>query len=290
MRQEVTQMQIAQSILDRLEAAMAAAAKEAEENGESPKAPLSPSEHRDLQLRLIESANSGDGNLDDGIDCKACRNRGWFMVWDDESQSRVLRECECMVRRRNNRRLKASGMEDLVRRYTFDNWVEEEQWQKVAKQMAMDYAERREGWFLAAGNSGTGKTHLCTAICGKLIDEGCDTRYVLWRDFSTNAKAAVGDADEYRRLLEPLKRAKVLCIDDLFKARKGDRPTDADVKLAFELLNARYNDTAKLTLISTEWSLEGLLDIDEALGSRIYERAKKHWLNFNGRQNWRLRP
>ena len=66
--------------------------------------------------------------------------------------------------------------------------------------------------------------------------------------------------------------------------------TDADVKLAFELLNARYNDTAKLTLISTEWSLEGLLDIDEALGSRIYERAKKHWLNFNGRQNWRLRP
>ena len=258
-------------------------------NGDLPNPPSNASEFRDLQLRLIESANSEDGSLDDGIDCKACRNRGYFVTWDEEHLCRTNRECECMVRRRNIRRLRLSGMEDLVRRYTFANWKTAEPWQKVAKQMAEDYAREKSGWFLAAGNSGTGKTHLCTAICAALINEGYDTRYVLWRDFSTDAKAAVGDAEEYRRLLEPLKTAKVVYIDDLFKVRKGDRPTDADVKLAFELLNARYNDTSKLTLISTEWTIEGLLNIDEALGSRIYERAKRHHLNFSGRQNWRLR-
>ena len=271
-------MALSQVVLDKLA-----------EIGESLKAPSNASDRAALAKRVIESANTEAGDLDDGIDCKACLNRGYFFVWDEDNACRVTRECECMVRRRNVRRLRFSGMEDLVRRYTFANWKVAEPWQKVAKQMAEDYAREKQGWFLAAGNSGTGKTHLCTAICAALINEGYDTRYVLWRDFSTNAKAAVGDAEEYRRLLEPLKRAKVVYIDYLFKVRKGDRPTGADVKLAFELLNARYNDTSKLTLISTEWTIEGLLDIDEALGSRIYERAKRHHLNFSGRQNWRLR-
>ena len=72
-------------------------------NGDLPKAHSNASEFRDLQLRLIESANSEDGNLDDGIDCKDCRNRGYFVVWDDEHGCRANRECECMVRRRNIR-------------------------------------------------------------------------------------------------------------------------------------------------------------------------------------------
>lgn len=63
--------------------------------------------------------------------------------------------------------------------------------------------------------------------------------------------------------MHELKMVYVFYIDDFIK----ETVTDADINIAFELLNARYNDHEKLTIISTEKS------IDEALGSRIYERS-----------------
>ncbi len=114
-------------------------------------------------------------------------------------------------------------------------------------------------------------------------------QYVLWRDMSVRAKAVVTDDEEYNRITEPLKRVKVLYIDDLFKTKDGTPVSPADVNLAFEILNYRYNDTGKITIISTEKTMDQLLEIDEAVGSRIYERSKEHWLNFCGKQNWRLK-
>lgn len=62
---------------------------------------------------------------------------------------------------------------------------------------------------------------------------------------------------------------------------------DADKRLAFELLNSRYN-SRRPTLVSSELSIDTVLDWDEAIGSRIYERAKGYVIHANG-QNWRLR-
>ena len=81
---------------------------------------------------------------------------------------------------------------------------------------------------------------------------------------------------------------KVLYIDDMYKTGKGQQPTVGDVNLAFEIINARYNDTGKVTIISSERTVEEMLDIDEAVGSRIYERSKGNYLNLYGRENWRL--
>lgn len=112
---------------------------------------------------------------------------------------------------------------------------------------------------------------------------------MLWRDVSTQAKAVVNDEAEYRRIVTPLKRVKVLYIDDLFKTGKGQNPTTGDVNLAFEILNARYNDTSKITLLSSELTMPLILNIDEAVGSRIYERSKHWYFDLTGKQNWRLR-
>lgn len=116
-----------------------------------------------------------------------------------------------------------------------------------------------------------------------------DTRYMLWRDVSVQAKAVVNDEEAYSKIVEPLKRVTVLYIDDLFKTGRGQAPTVGDVNLAFEILNARYNDSRKITIISTELPMEELLNIDEAVGGRIYERSKGNYLDFCGRENWRLR-
>lgn len=222
-----------------------------------------------------------------GYDCPECLNRGHFHRVDDQGR-RYLEECRCMVIRRNRGRIARSGLADMLKRYTLDTWKEPEPWQRKARELVQRYAEHPNGWMLAAGTPGTGKTHLCTALCGMLMEQGVDTRYMLWRDFSVQAKAAVNDETEYRRMVEPLKRVKCLYIDDLFKAGKGHEPTAGDVNLAFEVLNSRYNDTKKLTVISTELDVEQLLSIDEAVGSRIYERSKGFYLCLAGKPNWRL--
>lgn len=111
---------------------------------------------------------------------------------------------------------------------------------------------------------------------------------MLWRDLAVKAKALV-NTDEYHRILQPLKDVPVLYIDDMYKTGKGQSPTTADVNLAFELINYRYNDETKRTIISTERTLDELMSIDEAVGSRIYERSKGYRLDFSDKQNWRLR-
>ena len=229
------------------------------------------------------------GNLK-GIDCPLCKNRGYTYYADDSGMYPALRTktCKCMGSRITLRRIEQSGLKNLIERYTFASWQTPQRWQQAARDIAKEYIAKKDGWFLAAGRSGSGKTHICTAICAELLDEGLPVRYVLWRDMSVQAKAAVNDADAYRDITEPLKRVEVLYIDDLFKVEQGKQPTAADVNLAFEILNYRYNDDSKLTILSTEKSLDELLYIDEATGSRIYERAKRYWLNFYDKPNWRL--
>ena len=87
---------------------------------------------------------------------------------------------------------------------------------------------------------------------------------------------------------------QVLYIDDLFKIGKGQdgrkqRPTSADVNLAFEILNYRYNKPTCITIISSELYAEDILDIDEAIGSRIYERAKIVNISNDRAKNQRIK-
>ena len=67
-------------------------------------------------------------------------------------------------------------------------------------------------------------------------------------------------------------------------------PTQADVNLAFEIINYRYNDPQLITVISCERDVTELLDIDEAVGSRIYQRTKKYNISVSAdnKKNYRL--
>ena len=251
---------------------------------------MTSSDAREAALSLArwraEQYNDKTGMLV-GLDCPACKNRGYFAQVDEEGRE-TLRECSCMAARRSLDRIKRSGLADLLTRYTLETWEVREPWQAKALNMVRDFAKAPEGWFLASGRPGTGKSHLCTALCGLLLDAGMDVRYMLWREDSVRAKAAITDQAEYERIVEPLKATRVLYIDDLFKTGRGQTPSPADVSLAFELLNARYNDGQKITIISTEYSVETLLEVDEAVGSRIYERSKKYYLCAENKKNWRL--
>ena len=92
------------------------------------------------------------------------------------------------------------------------------------------------------------------------------------------------DFDRYEDMMNRLKRAPVLYIDDFLKGGT----TEADIKIAYELLNARYNNERLRTVISSEYGIGEIMQIDEALGGRIYERAKGFTVRAP-KENWRLR-
>lgn len=192
------------------------------------------------------------------------------------------RECSCMAKRRSIRRIKNSGIADMVRRYTFDAYETPDKTRENVKNAALRYVDG-QGWFYIAGRSGSGKTHICTAICSALMEKGLDIAYLRWRDDSAALKSVVNDA-EYEPRVDRFKRVPVLYIDDFLKGGSSE----ADIRLAFEILNARYNDTAKRTVISSELDIQSMMEIDEALGSRIYERSRGFCLQAP-RENWRLR-
>lgn len=236
------------------------------------------------EISRVDDYNRAEGDLT-GYDCKTCKNKGYIAVLRGGAFS--LMECRCMKARRSEARLKRSGINPA---YTLQSFEQAQSWQHILLGSAWEYVWRKAGWFFAGGQVGCGKTHICTGIVRELIKQGREARYMLWRDESTAIKATVKYPEEYAALVEPLKTVDVLYIDDFLKTNSG-QPTTADFNLAFEILNARYNRAELITVVSSEFYLDEIVEMDEAVGSRIFERAKgfTHNIGRDRNKNYRLR-
>lgn len=240
----------------------------------------------------VDSLNKSTGNLTD-YDCPKCRNKGFIAALRDD-HSIFTKECDCMQIRRCIHEMERSGLKKVISELTFDKFVATEPWQKALKDGVQKYAEDLEGWLLLCGQPGSGKTHLCTAVCRNRLLMGDAVKYMPWRDEIAQLKAMSLDSENRAIQMDELKRAAILYVDDLFKtgtASDGSaNPSAADVSIAFELINYRYNNRLT-TIVSTEKSPEGLLQIDEATGSRIIEMAQGHTFNISmdTGKNYRLR-
>jgi len=235
----------------------------------------------DFEQAKADTINELTGALE-GDDCPLCKNRG-YIANVDNGAIRLCR-CSCMAKREALREIKRSGLTDILERCTLESYSTPNAWQRQAKTLAEKFIASPDGWFVATGGVGSGKTHLCTAICGKLLNAGVPTRYMQWRTDAPRLKALVNDREDYERMINPYKRTRCLYIDDFYKGTV----TDADVKLAFELLNERYNSIRLITIISSEKSISEIMKVDEAIGSRIYERGKNYLLEIAKGNNWRL--
>lgn len=179
------------------------------------------------------------------------------------------------------------------RNRTFDNFEATQPFQKTMVKIAKSFIENgyKDGkWLFSGGQVGCGKTHICTAIVNELIKQGVACKYMTWRDDSIKLKANINDYD-FDSLILPYKEAKVLYIDDFFKTQAGQYPTQADVNLAFMIINYRYNNNDLVTIISSELYLADIMDIDEATGSRIVERTRNFRIEVarDKSRNYRLK-
>lgn len=247
------------------------------------------------------NACEGDLNKYDGYDCRVCKNKGFVSQCKSYpnrdgsvSYGEVMVDCKCMGVRRSIRRIKRSGLSGLLERYTFKSFKQEEEWQKKVYEKAANFCKDTEAKvFYIGGAVGSGKSHICTAICGYFLrHERREVRYMLWRDEIVAIKAVVNDEAKYHNAVEELKTVDVLYIDDFFKTGKSadgmTPPTQADIQIAYEVINYRYNNRLT-TIISSERYLGEVLDIDEATGSRILEMVGPYAISIgrDGSKNQR---
>lgn len=259
-------------------------------------------ELRAYYQRKADRSNAEMGHLNerDGIDCPVCRNKGVIYcvqetmnpVSEANEISIAMRKCKCNAARISSKRLRDSGLQNLIEKCTFGKFVAESQWQAELKRLAMQFVENEDRMFFVGGQSGCGKTHICTAITVELINRNNAAHYMLWADEVVKIKAAAMDAAAREAMINRIKDVDVLYIDDFLKPVGENRaPTDADIRLAYEIINHRYNNGNQITIISSERTIGELLEIDEATGGRIVEYAGPYMINISrdSRRNYRLR-
>ena len=119
----------------------------------------------------------------------------------------------------------------------------------------------------------------------QLINDNVSCRYVEYNNMMVNLKQSINDEENHMREMEKYTNPSVLFMDDFLKGKA----TPADLSYIYRIINTRYLQE-KPMIISTEKSVEEILDFDEAVGSRIVEMAGENVVVFDANSdNHRLR-
>ncbi len=169
--------------------------------------------------------------------------------------------CKCMRKKLVEAGFVTSGMYDLIKTQSFDNFSLEyykrstEAYTRmsriyaVLKKYAEDFDVERSENIAMFGNTGLGKTHLSSAVAGKIIENGNDVYYTsamnMFADFEQKrfgnsiAYDASGDVSQYFS-------CDLLIIDDL----GVEIVNQFTVSCLYNVINTRLN-RKKPTMLST---------------------------------------
>ncbi len=228
---------------------------------------------RNLQLNakrraLLLSYGFPENYTDVQYTCPLCSDSGY----------QGIRMCSCFREALIRENIRASGIGNLIDRQTFDNF--DLDWytckgdrayeqMKTVYQHAQSYAENfseHSGNLLFMGSTGSGKTHLCTAIASTVIRRGYgvlyDTAQGVISAFETDRfKNGYSDAPA---LADKYLDCDLLIIDDL----GTEFQTAFALSCLYNLINTRQNQ-GKATILSTNLSPTAL---QERYEDRIYSR------------------
>lgn len=206
--------------------------------------------------------------------CFRCNSTGIiFTVEDGVTKAAVCPDCAGI--RRTAQYMKKSGIskEDYAR-YTMDTFLPDTDEAKKMKACALRFLNDPKatgiGFF---GKSGSGKTHMCVAICQAL---GKPHRYWQYRQRIQEIKAVMyQDERRYNELMNEARYAPYLYIDDLFKDARtvvnGVYTINTqDLQIMFDIIDTRYMKKLP-TIVSSEYQLSDITRVDEAIGGRLYE-------------------
>ena len=204
----------------------------------------------------------------------------------------AAKACECRNIRIAEEKLKASGISEEFRKMRFENFDFSKNKEVMnAFKVSRDYCFRfddlkatRNNSIMLLGQVGSGKTHLAMSVSNILLDTRVGVIYMPYRSSITNLKQSITDELNYKKEINKYKDAQVLFIDDLFKGRY----TESDINIIYEIIDYRYFKCLPV-IVTSEKTVAEIIDIDEAIGSRLYEMSKNHVISMRGKHlNYRM--
>lgn len=204
---------------------------------------------------------------DPPYECEACRDSGYVGI----------RMCDCMRKELVYASFAASGLGDLIRTQTFENFdlgyyaANSADYVRMKQNLELvrTYAETFDGRgdnLLFCGGTGLGKTHLSTALARRVMERGYDVSYTSAINLFGAFEAArfgnntAGGGEEPARYHE----CELLIIDDL----GTEVVNQFTVSCLYMVLNNRLN-AGQATVVSTNLSPK---EIKERYVDRVASR------------------
>lgn len=253
--------------------------------------------------------------------CSKCKDAGgWVEIREADvfGDGRVVRdeevwvECSCAIQRKVERIVQASAITPEFQKMGFKNFHTDtarsasiNEQRKAMRKIAVDYyntfpdiKDSRENSIAFMGQVGAGKTHLLSAVANGLMRE----RRVQVMYFPFVEMLEAMSADNYGakdEIVTKAQQAEVLFLDDLFKPTSSEvrgqivtapRATPFMQTVIQAIVNYRYLNN-KPILLSCELDFVTLLDINEALGSRLFEMCSDYVMQIDSdaHLNYRMR-
>lgn len=239
---------------------------------------------KQASLLYADLFNQICGTLKRG-NCPRCLNRGAIAVAHDDGQV-TFHSCDCVKIRQWFTQLDDAGLESDPTKLTFWEYESKTWWQTWIKRRAVEYARNPNGWMLICGPLGSGKTHLGAAVCHRRIWEGDNACYMNWWENVVQLKSMPLDSARRERLLNQLKQAPVLFVDDLFKCGnqiKGSRRVSKkEIAITLDILEFRSAHHLP-TVISAEKGLLQLVEVDEEIACLILEESGANVLQIDAK-------
>lgn len=222
--------------------------------------------------------------MESNFKCEKCKDEGYTLKEIDGYLTAI--PCSCQKMRKIESIMRSSGVnyEEYTSK-TLDSFNIKTDIAKRMKDTALKFLEDEDatgiGYF---GRSGTGKTHICIALCLELSKQNeLVHKYFPYRQEIQKLKSSFYDFERYQKQMDRWINCDVLFIDDLFKFAnsKDNQIQNQDLQIMFDIINTRYLDKA-LTIFSSELSVKEITSIDEALGSRIYSMVIPYGVSCDG--------
>lgn len=224
---------------------------------------------------------------EDGFFCPKCKNKRLIgtVEYVDGIYYQSTIPCECQERLKAEKNIKASGLD--VEDKTLDKFKADESWQKDMLDKAWKFINNTGRCYYVGGQTGAGKTHICSGIAWELAKRGKSLLYFGWADEASQLTTYSNEA-RFDRLSE-LAKVDLLYIDDFLKPH-GDGYNRAEIGLAFDIIDRRYRDRSKSTIISSELTIKKMVSIDQATAGRIVEMAGEYisTISADPKKNYRL--
>jgi len=230
--------------------------------------------------------------------CQLCRGTGWKMVPRSDGSGNAAVPCDCGMEERARRAMERAHIPKRYEHCDFESYVTDladgqtwtsqhaqslKQAKYITQRFVADYPGATEKGLLFMGPSGVGKTHLAVAALKEMIRRGHQGLFCDYRELLKEIQASYNPASESTEMgiLEPVRTAEILVLDDLGASKPSDWVRD----VVGIVLNSRYNEK-RTTIITTNFfdrveTKEGVLpngrkivNRDETLADRISDRMR----------------